>query len=184
MDNEAVHVLVGVYPAEPDAETHLKELAQRYRDRADRKQISAALAVRRSRDGMYRYREVGLTIGKGAAGGVAAGVLLGIISGGSGLVLGAIGAAIGGLMGKRRQEQGISNEIFNQIAAVLTPGTSAVLLVAAAPAIPDLEQELALSGAEVFILDMSADIAAQLEEQHASTRSTLQQGLAEEETPA
>lgn len=184
MTNEAVNVLVGVYPAETDADTHLKALEAIYKDRADRKQISAALALRRSADGKFRYREVGLTAGKGAAGGVAAGVLLGIITGGGGLVLGAIGAAIGGLMGKRRQDQGISSQIFNQIAAALTPGTSAVLIVVEPEALPALEQQVVATGADVFTLDVSTDIAAQLEQQHASTTSTLQQGLAEDETTA
>ncbi len=127
--------------------------------------IQAALAMYKDATGKkISYKEVGLTPGKGALGGVILGATVGILSGGTGLVLGAAGALFGGLMGRKKQESRFSADRINQVATSLEPGSSAIVAVVDPEFVAPYEQELAGLGADVFAVDISADIAKQLEE--------------------
>jgi hypothetical protein len=66
---------------------------------------------------------------------------------------------VGGIAGKRKQESGFPTERLNQVAAALSPSSSAILIVMEPGWVVVLEKELELLGAELLTLDIPADIA-------------------------
>src|SRR3954468_1350253 len=140
METEPLHIVIGLYSGEHDAEATLERLKPEYKGR--REHIRAALALRRSGDGIFHYKYAGLSPGKGARRGLVLGAAVGVLTGGIGLVLGAVGAATGALVGEHRQAQAMAADRVNQVAASLVPGSSAVVAVVGGGILPGLQERV------------------------------------------
>lgn len=171
MSEATMHLIVAAFDAEDRAEEALKAL----RESRDEKLvgIQAAVALRKDGEGEIHFRDVGLTPAKGMVGGVVLGAVVGILTGGTGLALGALGALVGGLVGRKKRDSRSPTNRINQIAASLSPGSSAILIVMEPGWAVVLEEELALLGADVLTADIPADIA----EQPASEQETAYAAL-------
>jgi hypothetical protein len=77
--------------------------------------------------------------------------------------IGAAGALIGGLAAKLR-DSGFSDERLKTIGDALPPETSAIIAVIEHKWVNEYEKAVREAGADVFVQEISADIAAQLEE--------------------
>ena len=156
-EETSLHLIIGAFDGEMGAEEALKTL------KASREKklvgVLAAVAMHKDEKGQIHFKDVGLSPAKGALGGVVLGAAVGILTGGTGLALGAIGALVGGIAGKRKQESGFPAERLNQVAATLTPGSSAILIVMEPGWVVVLEEELELLGARLLTLEIPADIA-------------------------
>jgi uncharacterized membrane protein len=161
MESEALHIVVGLYNGEHDAEATLERLRPEYKDR--REHIRAALALRRGADDLFHYTYAGLSPGKGALRGLVLGAVVGLLTGGTGLILGGLGAATGALAGERRQARAMAPDRLNQIAASLAPGSSAIVAVVEDEIVPGLQERLAQLGADVVTVAVSDDILAQIQ---------------------
>jgi uncharacterized membrane protein len=161
METEPLHIVIGLYNGEHDAEVALERLKPEYKDR--REHIRAALALRRDIGDRFHYTYAGLSPGKGARRGVVLGAVVGLLTGGTGLVLGALGAAVGALVGEHRQAQAMAPDRVNQVAASLPPGSSAIVAVVGDEILPGLQERLAQLGADVVTVAVSADIFEQIQ---------------------
>jgi uncharacterized membrane protein len=161
METEPLHIVIGLYTGEHDAEATLERLKPEYKGR--REHIRAALALRHGADGLFHYKYAGLSPGKGARRGIVLGAAVGILTGGIGLVLGGVGAAAGALMGEHRQAQAFAPDRANQIAAALAPGTSAIVAVVGDEILAGLQERLAQLGADVVTVAVSDDINEQIQ---------------------
>jgi uncharacterized membrane protein len=161
METEPLHIVIGLYSGEHDAESTLERLRPEYKGRKEH--IRAALALRRSVDDSFHYRYAGLSPGKGARRGLVLGAAVGVLPGGIGLVLGAVGAAAGALVGEHRQAQALAPDRVNQVAASLAPGSSAIVAVVGDEILPGLQERLAQLGADVVTVAVSDDIVEQVQ---------------------
>ena len=161
METEPLHIVIGLYSGEHDAEATLERLKPEYKGR--REHIRAALALRRSGDGIFHYKYAGLSPGKAARRGLVLGAAVGILTGGIGLLLGAAGAATGALVGEHRQSQALAADRVNQVAAALEPGSSAIVAVVGDEILPGLQERLAQLGADVVTVAVTADILEQIQ---------------------
>src|SRR5262245_55080231 len=161
METEPLHIVIGLYNGEHDAEATLERLKPEYKGR--REHIRAALALRRGVDDRFYYTYAGVSPGKGARRGVVLGAVVGLLTGGTALVLGAVGAAAGALAGAHRQSQAMAADRLNQVAASLTPGSSAIVAVVGDEVLPGLQERLAQLGADVVIVAVSDDILEQIQ---------------------
>ena len=171
MSEAQVRLLVAAFEGEQAAEEALKALRESREDQLIG--IQAAVAMRNDELGRIRFRDVGMTPGKGALGGVVLGAVVGILTGGTGLALGAVGAVAGGLVGKKKRDSRFSTDQVNQVASSLSPGSSALVIVMEPGWVVVLEKELEALGADVLTTDISADVAHQLEQSHEVAYSTL-----------
>lgn len=160
MSEVAIHLVVAAFDEEGAAEEALKTL----KESRDEKLvgIQSALAVRKDTEGQIHFKDVGLTPSKGALGGVVLGAAVGILTGGTGLALGALGALVGSLVGKKKRDSRFPTGQINQLAASLTPGSSAVLIAMEPGWVVVLEKELEAMGADVLTASIPADLAEQL----------------------
>jgi uncharacterized membrane protein len=152
-----LHLIVAAFDNETGAEEALRALKESREEKLVG--IQAAVAVHKDQTGQLRFRDVGLTPGKGALAGVALGAVVGVLTGGTGLALGALGALVGGLVGKKKQDSGFPAERINQLAAALAPGSSAALIVMEPGWAVVLEERLRLRGADVLAADIPVDVA-------------------------
>ena len=161
MSGTSLHLIVAAFEGEAGAEDALKTL------QASRDEkligIQAAVAMHKEEKGEIRFKDVGLTPGKGALGGVALGAVVGVLTGGTGLALGALGAMIGGLVGKKKQDSRFPTDRLNQIATSLAPGSSALVIAMDPGWVVVVQEELELLGADVMTVDIPAHVAQQLE---------------------
>jgi uncharacterized membrane protein len=127
METEPLHIVIGFYNGEHDAEATLERLKPEYKDR--REHIRAALALRHGTDDLFHYTYAGLSPRKGALRGLVLGAAVGVLTGGVGLVLGGLGAAAGALAGEHRQAHALAPDSVNKVAASLVPGSSAIVAV-------------------------------------------------------
>jgi uncharacterized membrane protein len=161
MSEVPVELIVAAFNDEDQAEGVLNELKAAKKEKLIG--IQGAVVLRKDREGKIHTKDVGLTPGKGAAGGVVLGAVVGLLTGGTGLVLGALGAVLGGVVGKSKRESRFKSDRINQLAASLTPGSSAIVAVIEHRWVAELEKELEEAGADVMTAAISADIAEQLQ---------------------
>ena len=161
METEPLHIVIGLYNGEHDAEAALERLKPEYKDR--REHIRAALALRHGADDLFHYTYAGLSPGKAARRGLVLGAVVGVLTGGIGLALGAVGAAAGALVGESRQAHAMAPDRVNQVAASLAPGSSAIVAVVGDEILPGLQERLAQLGADVVTVAVSEDILEQIQ---------------------
>jgi uncharacterized membrane protein len=157
---EPIEVFVAVYPTEDEAKATLADFRTMEKDGAIRL-IDGAVMVK-GLDGTVKVTETGeLTPGKGAKSGAIVGVVLGVIFPPSILVTGALGAAAGGLIGKLTDTGLFDNTELKEVAEDLDPGSSAIVVVAEACWITQLEK--AAKGYDKLATHaLDADVAADL----------------------
>jgi uncharacterized membrane protein len=176
MNDPTVQVILAVFDDENSTETALRQL--KAAKQGELPGIQAAVAMFKDASGSrFRYKEVGLTPGKGALGGVILGATVGILTGGAGIILGAAGALLGGLVGRKKQESRFPTDRINQVVASLPPGSSAILAVVADQDVAAVEKDLADLGADLLTVPISADIAEQLMEHKDAAYAALRQEL-------
>jgi uncharacterized membrane protein len=156
-----MHLIVAAFDTETGAEEAFKTLKES-RDE-ELIGIQAAVALHKDQSGQIHFKDVGLTPAKGAAGGVVLGAVIGILTGGTGLALGAIGALIGGLVGKKKRDSRFSADRISQVAASLTTGSSAIVIVMDPGWVVVLEEDLTRLGADVLTADIPADVDQHLD---------------------
>jgi uncharacterized membrane protein len=161
METEPLHIVIGLYNGEHDAEAALERLKPEYKDR--REHIRAALALRHGADDLFYYTYAGLSPRKGALRGLVLGAAVGVLTGGIGLVLGGLGAVGGALVGESRQARAMAPDRVNQVAASLAPGSSAIVAVVGDEVLPGLQERLAQLGADVVTAAVSDDIIEQIQ---------------------
>ncbi len=161
METEPLHIVIGFYNGEHDAEATLERLKPEYKDR--REHIRAALALRHGIDDLFHYTYAGLSPRKGALRGLVLGAAVGVLTGGVGLVLGGLGAAAGALAGEHRQAHALAPDSVNKVAASLVPGSSAIVAVVGDEILPGLQERLAQLGADVVTVAVSDDIVEQIQ---------------------
>jgi uncharacterized membrane protein len=179
MSDPTVQVVLAVFDDENSTAAALKQL--KAAKKGGLPGIQAAVAMYKdASSSRFRYKEVGLTPGKGALSGVILGATLGILTGGAGIVLGAAGALLGGLVGRKKQESRFPTDRINQVVASLPPGSSAILAVVADQDVAAVEKDLADLGGDLLTVPISADIAAQLMEHSDAAHAVLRQELGPE----
>ena len=171
MSNAPVQLVVAAFNAEGGAAEALKQIKAASKEQGAA--FKAAVAIVKDQQGTLHYKDVGLTPGKGAVEGIVLGAALGILSGGVGLVLGGIGAVIGGVLGRKKQDSRFDSASLNQIAASLQPGNSALVAVVSPDAAASVSLGLENLGADVALLDISADVAAQLQAHESEAQAAL-----------
>ncbi len=175
MSEKAVQFVIAIFEGEQAAEETLSAL------KTDKKEklsgVQAAVAMRKDADSRIHYKDVGMTPAKGAVAGVVLGAFIGIATGGVGLALGALGGLLGGAMGKRKREGQIASEQVNQVVASIKPGSSALLTIVDKDAAEKFEALLHAEGAHTFITDISADLAAQLDQHGDTAHAALEDQL-------
>jgi hypothetical protein len=120
MNDPTVQVILAVFDDENSTEAALKQLKAAKKGEP---RVQAAVAMFKDANGSrFRYKEVGLTPGKGALGGVILGATLGILTGGATIILGAAGALLGSLAGRKKQESRLPTDRINQVVASLQRG--------------------------------------------------------------
>jgi uncharacterized membrane protein len=124
--------------------------------------IANAAILQRDQDSKLHVRDVkDMTGTRGAVLGGITGAVVGVIAGPVGWVaLG--GAAIGGAVAKLK-DGGFDNSRLEQWAKQVKPGTSALVAVVDHVWVRDVEAELKKEAKDVITLDISDDIAEQLE---------------------
>jgi uncharacterized membrane protein len=157
MSEATMHLIVAAFDEETGAQEALKTLKESREEKLVG--IQAAVTMHKDRADQLRFKDVGLTPGRGALAGVALGAVVGILTGGTGLALGALGALVGGLVGRKKRDSRFSTDRLNQVAASLAPGSSALVVVMEPGWVVVLEEELALLGADVLTADIPADLA-------------------------
>jgi uncharacterized membrane protein len=133
--------------------------------------------VRKDAGSQIHYKDVGMTPAKGAVAGVVMGAVVGIATGGAGLALGALGALLGGVIGKRKREDHIAAEQVNQVVGSIPPGSSALLTIVEKDAEADFEELLHAASAHTFSADISADLAAKLNQYGEAAHKALMEQL-------
>lgn len=154
-----LHLIIAAFGEKTGAEEALKSLKASQDEELIG--IQAAVALHKDEAGQIHFQDVGLTPARGAVGGVVLGAVVGILTGGTGLALGALGALVGGLVGRKKRDSRFPAERVNQLAAALTPGSSAALIVMEPGWAVVLEERLGLLGAEVLTADIPAGVAEQ-----------------------
>ena len=96
---------------------------------------------------------------------------------GIGLVLGAVGGMLGGLVGKRKREGHVAAEKVNQVVASIQPESSALLTIVEAEASAGFEELLHAYGVQTFVAEISADLAAALDEHSDAAHEALMEQL-------
>ena len=103
MKQKPIHLNLAVFDNIQGAQAALQQLPK-----LNPKHV-AAVIVEKDTQGQVRFKDVGLTPLKGAAGGAILGGMVGLLTGGTGLALAALGGVIGQSLGA--QEAGFSNGI-------------------------------------------------------------------------
>ena len=168
MSNSLVQILVAAFDDANSAEEALNQVKVAKKEKVV--DVQGAIMVHKDATGnKIDYKDVGLTPGKGAVGGVILGAVVGILTGGSGLVLGAAGALLGGFVGRKKQESLLPSDQVNKIVTRLKPGAAAIMMVIDPSAATALESRLKPLGADLFTINVSADVARQMQAHQNST---------------
>jgi uncharacterized membrane protein len=158
-EQAGLHLIIAAFDHETGAEDALKSLKGSQDEELIG--IQAAVALHKDETGQIHFKDVGLTPAKGAVGGVVLGAVVGVLTGGAGIALGALGALVGGLVGRKKRESRFPAERVNQLAAALSPGSSAALIVMEPGWAVVVEERLGLLGAEVLAADIPEEFAEQ-----------------------
>lgn len=160
MTEAPIELIIAAFTTQNGADEVLDELKTAKKEKLIG--IQAATVLRKDENGKIHTKDAGLTAGKGAVAGGVIGAVVGVLTGGVGLALGAAGALVGGLLGKRKQDDRFDVDRINQIAASLTPNSSAIIAVIEHKWVAELEAELQEAGADVMTAAIAGDIAEQL----------------------
>jgi uncharacterized membrane protein len=152
VDSGASGAILDVQPVQ--AELALKEISKRAREGGVN--LTDAVIAFKSGDGRVKVRQTkDLTTGKGAGRGTLMGFLVGLIFGGP--LIGALGGlAIGAIIG-RRTDRGLDDEFVAEVSKKLTPGCSALLLLADREPTEEGMAYLQSFDAQVFVTEMSRE---------------------------
>jgi len=163
MNDVPIQVIVAAFKEETAADEALQTLKEAKKERLIG--IQDAAILRRDEKNQLHIKETAdLGGGKGAAIGGLLGGVIGLIGGPAGVVLGgAAGAAVGGLAAKLF-DAGISDDRLEEIGKGLKPGTSAIIAIIEHRWVAEIEEQLALAGADVLTEALRDDIAEQLAE--------------------
>lgn len=173
MSVTALQLVVAAFDDDAGAQAGLTALKQM----KSKKQVDLQGAMLITKDAAGRkikYKDVGLTPGKGALGGVVLGAAVGILTGGTGLILGAAGAALGGLVGKKKQDNRFEVNQLNQVGASLKPGGAAIVAVVEPEGTAEVEQALDALAVDIFTSDISDDLVQQLWAHKEKTQAILE----------
>lgn len=161
MDEKSLQLLIAMFQDEQGSEEAIGVLKSASKDK--QRGIQGAVAIMKDQNSGIHYRDVGMTPTKGALSGVIIGTVLGIMSGGIGLALGTIGALVGGLFGEKKRNDQFSAVRMHELIASLAPGTSAIVAIVEREHLAELEKEMETAKAEIFITEISSDLAEQLD---------------------
>jgi uncharacterized membrane protein len=161
MNDVPIQIIVAAFKEETAADEALQTLKEAKKERLIG--IQDAAILRRDEKNQLHIKETAdLGGGKGATIGGVLGGVIGLIGGPAGVVLGgAAGAAVGGLAAKLF-DAGISDDRLEEIGKGLKPGTSAIIAIIEHKWVAEIEEQLALAGADVLTEALRDDIAEQL----------------------
>jgi len=171
LSKKPVQLVIAIFENELGAEKTLRSLKAEEKDALQ--SVLAAVALQKNADNSVHYKDVGMTPTKGAVAGIVLGTVVGIATGGAGLALGALGGLLGGVMGKRKREGQITTEQVNQVIASIPAGSSALLAVVEQATAEPWEILLQNQGAQTFLTDISADLAAKLDQHGEAAHEAL-----------
>jgi uncharacterized membrane protein len=187
MSEDTTQIVVGTFADEYGASAALETLKSGQKD--GRFRLADVAVLHRAQDGTLKIGEVGGDMhgGKGAVIGGVSGAVIGLLAGPVGWAAG-IGALAGGLAAKLR-DSGFKDERLRKLGGSLTPGSSAIVVVAEDGDTDEVEKYLANAGANLLTEQIRRDIVDQLRAGHdidpsalASTGGAEPQGTGE--TPA
>lgn len=160
MSVDVTRVVVGTFPDEFGASAALETLKSGQKD--GRFRLADAAVLHRAEDGTLKVSEtVGdMHGGKGAMIGGVSGAVIGVLAGPVGWAAG-LGAVAGGLAAKLR-DSGFKDDRLRKFGGGLTPGTSAIVVVADEFDIAEVEKYLANTGANVLTEQIRRDVADKL----------------------
>lgn len=161
MDEKSLQLLIAFFQDEQGYEEAIKVLQSASKEK--QRGIHGAVAIIKDQNSEIHYKDVGMTPAKGALSGVILGTVLGVMSGGIGIALGTLGALVGGLFGAKKRSDQFTDVRMHELVAALAPGTSAIVAIVEQEHLSALEEEMEISGAEIFIAEVSADLAEQLD---------------------
>lgn len=172
MADEKIRILIAFFDEIDAGEAALGRLKSE-----ETKRIQAAVVVQKDDQGGVRYKDVGMTPAKGAAGGLALGALVGVLTGGLALVLGALGGLVGGIIGRKQRDSRISAEQVNQLVAAMDPATSALITVVDENDVQVIEAQMTLLSADVVVVELPDELLDELEQHRDKIHTSLQQEL-------
>ena len=170
---EPIEVIVAAFPTEQGAKQALHDLDEAKKQGAI--QVKDAAVLSRGQDDKLHISETAdKGFGRGATIGGVAGAAVGLLAGPIGwATLG--GAAVGGLAAKLR-DGGFPDERLRQMGEGVKPGSSALVAVIEHVWLRDVERMLEEKGADLATEAVSADIAAQLDNQAEQSQQVETQG--------
>ncbi|HSO27420.1 MAG TPA: DUF1269 domain-containing protein, partial [Anaerolineales bacterium] len=164
MSEAPMQLIVAAFNDAKGAGEALKELKAAKRERLIGI-TNAAVLVKDDKGKLHIKETADMGGGKGAALGGVAGAAIGLIAGPALLVPAAVGALVGGLTAKLR-DSGFSNDRLKALGAGLQPGSSAIVAIVEHKWVQQVEEALEELGVDMMVAEISADIAAQLEQGH------------------
>jgi uncharacterized membrane protein len=179
-EQAARHLIVAVFGTQTGAEAARKAL----KTSRDGKLIGicASIAAQKDEKGQIRFRDTGMSAGKGAVEGTVLGAAVGVLTGGTALALGAAGAAVGGLVGKRKQAGCVEEQRLNQLTTSLVPGSSALIVVMQPGWGVVVEKELQGMGADLFTADIPPGVDQDLDASQEAAYAALLSQIKHDET--
>ncbi len=164
MSENPVQLIVAAFNDEKTAKSALKELKKA--QRANLIKIDNAAVLKKDEKGKLHIKETGdMSGGKGTVLGGIAGGVIGLLAGPALAVPAVVGAIVGGLTAKLR-DSGFSDDRLKALGEGLTPGSSAIIAVVEHKWVSQVEKALAEAEADIFTLELQADIAEQLKVGH------------------
>ncbi|MBK8048288.1 MAG: DUF1269 domain-containing protein [Anaerolineales bacterium] len=161
MSDQPVKLMIAVYQDESSAQKAFAELKENAK--AKHVGLKNAALVEHAVDGKLHIKEVHeFNAGKGAGWGLVLGGVAGLLTGGAALVLGAAGAAAGAVIGKVVDKE-IPKHQLEFLGQALTPGTSALMVIAEQGSAEAVEQELTAAGGVIKTTELQAQIAEQVQ---------------------
>jgi uncharacterized membrane protein len=161
MNEETTPIIVGTFADEYGASAALETLKSGQKD--GRFRLVDVAVLHRAQDGTLKIGEVvgDMHGGKGAMIGGVSGAVVGLLAGPVGWAAG-IGALAGGLAAKLR-DSGFKDERLRKLGENLSPGSSAIVVVAEQGNTDEVEKYLANAGADLLTEQIRRDVAEQLE---------------------
>jgi uncharacterized membrane protein len=161
MREDTTQVVIGVFNDAYGATSALEMLKGGQQE--GRFRIEDAAVLQRLEDGTLKIGEVvgDMHGGKGALFGGVSGAVIGVLAGPVGLAAG-VGALAGGLAAKLR-DSGFKDEKLRKLGESLTPGTSALIVLADFRHFAEIEKYLANAGGDLLTERIRSDIADHLQ---------------------
>lgn len=171
MSDVPVQLVVAAFQDEDTAKNALNTLKDAQREKLIK--IDNAAVLRKDEKGKLHITETqDMGGGKGAVIGGVIGGAIGILAGPLLFVPAAVGALVGGLYAKFR-DSGFENDRLEAFGEGLKPGTSAIVAVVEHRWVQTVQDALAETAMDTMTAEISADIAAQLEQGHEVAYSAL-----------